>query len=434
MIDTASLCPRHGNPEAMDAGEPCPECVREAREAEGKSMTLIPTMPKDTSHAPTPKADISPWSKQNPQLQTAWDATSLRALMACPYRYYLSIVEGWRLAGPRIDLDFGILYHAALAEGMKVWAAGGTRDEAQDASLAYAINHSGHWDGEQTFIPWGGAYTLQWRCKGEKPYKNDKGNTAKCPYSHKLAGDYKWFLSFPEVPDKCPGCGGGVHSEARWVPENKNKDRYTLVRAVVWYWEEQPETATQGLQIVRFPDGRPAVELSFRIPSGVQNTYGEDIILCGHIDRMTQLGEGEYAHVFFNDYKTTKKALNKSYFSQYTPDVQMDHYDLSVSIMFPTLKPRGGMVEGAQLLVGGARFASKPLYRTEAMREEYMEDLIYWLEQAERYAQEGRWPKNRASCALCQFKGVCALPPGETRERALKAEYVKDPWNPLEAR
>lgn len=360
----------------------------------------------------------SPFSEHNPNLQIAWDSTSLKALQSCPRKYQYSILEGWRVQGGSNILEFGIHYHAALAVGMKVWAREDrSHSDAQLASVKYVMNAT--W-GEH---PWSGRYVESWRCKGEAKFKNEKGNAAKCPYSHKG----KWFLG--DGPPICGECGGGTQTEERWISADKARDRYALVRLVSWYWEEQPRCKDAGLQVVNLGEAGAAVELSFRLPTGYQNDWGEDYIICGHIDRLVRMGD----EVFFSDYKTTKKALGRSYFEGYSPDTQMDTYDLAASILYPKLRVKGGIVEGAQTMVGGAKFTAHPIHRSESQREEWLEELGYWFEEAEKFAKRDVWPMNRSACWLCQFKPVCSKPK-ESRERVLKADYVIEKWNPLQSR
>lgn len=54
------------------------------------------------------------WSEKVPNLQLAWDSTSLRALKTCPRKYYYSIVRGLRHKVPAFPLEFGILFHTAM--------------------------------------------------------------------------------------------------------------------------------------------------------------------------------------------------------------------------------------------------------------------------------------------------------------------------------
>lgn len=368
------------------------------------------------------------WSKANPRLQRAWDATSFRALMFCPRYYQYTVVEGWR--GSSVDLEFGILYHGALDVFEKARLTGATRDEAQLQAVRWALDNSGSYgppcatqpEGPR-WEPWGGQYESMWRCAGDVKYKNAKGNAAKCPYAHKG----NWQRTEP--PAICGECGGTIESHNRWVSARPEKDRYALLRMVVWYCEEQPLTLDEGARPIAFPDGTPAVELNFAVPLPWQTPGAEDYLLCGYLDGVKQFGPEH----FIGERKTTGKALNKLFWSGFTPHIQVDIYDVVGAALFPDLKIAGVLIEGAQALQSGARFGKHVAYRTEAQRQELFEDLRQWLDLAEKFAAEGRWPMNRANCWLCPFKGVCGKNPG-ARGALLAETFEKKHWNPLEER
>lgn len=378
----------------------------------------------------------SMWSMANPRLQIAWDATSLSSLMKCPRRYQYEIIEGWRGSG--VDLEFGGYFASAVETYKKERLNGRSKSEATIEALKFVLSATwvqdtpGPPDGsdrdsvsEHSGSPWGGRYELQWHCLGTEPYKNGKGNRAKCPWS--LKG--RWHPG--NGPSVCGECGSGTETAKRWLPGDKYKDRYSLIRLVVWYCDEQAEILNEspGLSPVKFPDGTNAVELSFAIPTPWRTASDETYILAGHMDSISALG----AEHFTTDNKSTKKPLDEKYWSQYSPNVQVDLYDLVGNLLYPQLNLRGVAIEGAQVLTGGARFAVKPMYRTEAQREEFWHEIEWWLKQAERYATENYWPMNRTACFLCPFKGICSKEPA-SRQMYLEGNFQKRHWNPLEER
>ena len=368
----------------------------------------------------------SPFSQHKPKLQIVVDSTSIGALQQCARFYQLAILEGYR--GSKVDLEFGGYFAKGVEIFKKARAEGKSRDEAQLLAVKEVVE--GSWvetANDAAFdvggYPWGGNYEAQWRCLGTSPYKNAKGNKAKCPWSHKG----KWH---PEpAPNTCGECGSDTETVRRYNPGNPAKNRHTLVRLMAWYCEEQPENLSSGLHTYVFPNGKPAVELSWKLPLPFQNKYGETYILAGHLDSIMTNG----LETFVSDNKTTKNALLKTYWKRYEPNTQVDIYDLAGSLLFPELGLRGVMIEAAQTLVDGARFGSHIFYRTEAQREELLNELGWWLGQAERHAEENYWPMNRKNCAMCPFQGICSKPPSE-RERYLKADFNVEHWNPLEER
>lgn len=382
----------------------------------------------------------SMFSKGNPRLQMVWDSTSLKQLQFCPTSYRLSIIEGWRQPNA-VDLEFGIMFANAVEEFKKARLQGRPKEDCLLASLKRVIRDSWVDGGDAgncecsegcngcenlSGRPWGGTYEEVWRCTGEEPYRNSKGNKAKCPYSHKG----KWFPA--PGPSTCGECGSATEVDRHWLPTDRIKNRVSLVRAVIWYVDEQPDSwETPGLHPYAFPDGRPAVELSFKIPLDLKTPYGESYILAGHMDSIMETSD--QSERFITDNKTTKKWMGKAFFAGYNPSTQFQIYDIAGSILFPDLNIRGVAVEGAQIMSDGARFGIQPFPQTEAQREESLINVQKWIKIGEAYAEKGEWPMATSNCWLCQFKSICSKDPG-IRETFLKADFVQRHWNPLEER
>ena len=79
---------------------------------------------------------------------------------------------------------------------------------------------------------------------------------------------------------------------------SKIRTRYYLVRALVWYLEHYKN---DPCETVILPSGKPAVELSFRVPLPIE-VGGVSLLLCGHIDRAVRFND----YLYVSDYKTTK--------------------------------------------------------------------------------------------------------------------------------
>ncbi len=56
----------------------------------------------------------SSFSKTSLGVQIGWDSTSLDLLKTCPYKYYLTMICGWRSKSLSVDLYFGLLVHSTL--------------------------------------------------------------------------------------------------------------------------------------------------------------------------------------------------------------------------------------------------------------------------------------------------------------------------------
>ncbi len=91
------------------------------------------------------------FSKEIPNLQVAWDATSLRPLLLCPRRYYYEIVRGFRHSGATdVHLVFGHHYHSALEIFDKAVLAGEEPEAAQLTALRHALTISRGWESDDT--------------------------------------------------------------------------------------------------------------------------------------------------------------------------------------------------------------------------------------------------------------------------------------------
>lgn len=78
-----------------------------------------------------------------PNLQTAWDSTTLGLLKTCPRKYQLNMILGYQ-EKDRIHLDFGIAYHVGLETHAKLIASGTEPELALRQSLVAAMKSA--WD------------------------------------------------------------------------------------------------------------------------------------------------------------------------------------------------------------------------------------------------------------------------------------------------
>lgn len=164
-----------------------------------------------------------------PGLQTFWDSTSLGLLKQCPYKYYLSMVEGWRSKIESHHLTFGILYHQCLELYDRLLVDGKSKEEAIRATVRKALCGSGQRDSEGKFHPW--------------------------------IVDQKMAM----------------------------KSREIFVRTVIWHIETFD---TSKEEICIRDDGKPMVELSFKFDAGLRfGSSGESVVLCGHLDKIVRFSE-----------------------------------------------------------------------------------------------------------------------------------------------
>ena len=303
----------------------------------------------------------SSFSTNIPNLQLAWDSTSLGALITCPRYYQYAIIDGWTPRSTSVHLTFGQHYHSALEHYDHAKFAGADHEEATRVATKHAL-------------------------------------------------EVTWENGRP------------------WFSDHNNKNRYTLVRSIVWYLEQFED---DPLVTIRLANGKPAVELSFRFETDFKSPDGAPFVYCGHIDRLATMNDEPYVV----DRKTTASTIGSDFFDKFNPDNQFSGYSFSSKVVWQ-VPTRGIIVDGAQIAVTFSRFRRGIVPISEASLEEWYKDLGYWLNLAVSFAINNYYPMNRKSCGNyggCQFRSICSKSPG-VREQWLKAGFVKRIWDPLKVR
>lgn len=307
-------------------------------------------------------------------LQFAWDSTSTGLLMDCPRKYYLTLIEGWRKKDESVHLRFGGIFAYCMESYAHAKAAGADHEDALDAAVARALLES--WDHDRD-----------------------------------------------ESGERIAGTGNP------WSPDNSpKKNRDTLLRTVIWYFEEYKNDNAKTLIL---PNGRPATEVSFKFESGIADPYGGEYLLAGHLDRGVEYADDP----FVMDQKTTGGGLGAYYFSQFDLSNQMSQYTFAGKIIW-NVPLRGVMIDAAAILVGSTTFGRAITMRSEGQLQEWHENLGNWFKLAHIFADSGKYPMNLQSCnnyGGCVFKGICSKDP-RVRDNFLKTDFEKRFWNPLEER
>lgn len=213
-----------------------------------------------------------------------------------------------------------------------------------------------------------------------------------------------------------------------WESDHSNKTRETLIRSIIWYLDHFKDDPAETVILA---NGKPAVELSFRLELDFGPIVDQPFVICGHLDRVCNYSGGAYVM----DRKTSTATLSSSYFDQYDPDNQMSLYTFAAQVIYQT-PVKGVIIDAVQIAVGFSRFSRGFTYRTEAQINEWLNDTRHWFRLAEQYATDGYWPMNDKSCHKyggCPFRHICQKSP-EVRQRFLESDFIKHPWNPLESR
>lgn len=339
-------------------------------------------------------------------LQIAWDATSLSTFKECPRKYQYQIIQNWTHPGQNKDIDFGHYFHTALEEYHKHVAHNVPHHRAVLLVVRATLERTGTRHRHSGFCP---------QC--------DSSSTG---YVEDPPGQWFWT---------CNGCGAvGAYIEGepptRFVPWDSGdtaKNRRTLVRSIVWYLDQYGER--DPFNVLTLPDGRPAVELSFRFEIDKLSPFGEPYWFCGHLDLGVELDGAAY----IMDHKTTGGTLSSDFFLHFSPDNQMSLYDFAGRVIFD--RPIAGVViDAAQIAVGFTRFARGFARRSVKQADEWFADAKWYIGLAEQFWQQQYYPMNDRACFRCQFKKICSKDPS-VRDMFLKADFVKrDGWDPLKIR
>lgn len=175
-----------------------------------------------------------------------------------------------------------------------------------------------------------------------------------------------------------------------WTSDDTNKNRFTLVRTVMWYLEQ---FANDTIETIQLASGKPAVELSFRMEFDFHAPDGQPYVGCGHIDRLG-LFQGD---VYILDRKTSKHTINMDWFKKFTPDNQFSMYMMATKVVY-RVPAKGLIVDAAQVAVNFSKFERQPVVRSTDTLEEWYRHLRRFIRQNEEYVAEDDWPMNDKSC------------------------------------
>lgn len=307
-----------------------------------------------------------------PGFQIAWDSTSLGALKTCPKLYFYEIIRGLQPKCKPLPLIYGIHYHAALESYDKLVAQGAEYEDAVRETVRYCL-----------------------RLEGQL-YTGDHGE-----------------------------------DEYRYMPRHTHctkRNRENLARSIVWYLEHY---RGDPAKTVILKNGKPAVELTFKMEIPMLAPSGDPMLLCGHMDRVVEFGDS----YFVMDHKTTAGALNDRFWNGFNPNNQVSLYTLAASVVLGE-DARGVIISACQLLVNSCRFARQQIHKTQAQTHEWLAEAQQWIGLAQTYAEKNYWPMNETSCGNyggCDFREICGADPA-LREKLINTKFHTRVWDPSKAR
>jgi len=109
-----------------------------------QSSSLTQTTLQELTKPKSELAVNSSFSTKVPNLQIAWDSTSLGALKTCPRYYQLAIVEGWQSRRLSVHLIFGLHYHSTLEAYDHAKCKGASHREAMEIAIQHVMEVT--WD------------------------------------------------------------------------------------------------------------------------------------------------------------------------------------------------------------------------------------------------------------------------------------------------
>lgn len=225
-----------------------------------------------------------------------------------------------------------------------------------------------------------------------------------------------------------------------WDSGDSYKNRFTLLRTVVWYLDKYGDN--DALETVILANGKPAVELSFSFPLGYTSQYtGQEFQMCGHLDRLATLNGVPY----IPDVKTSKNDIGPRFWQNHDPSNQFGTYLLAGQIVWK-LPVKGLIVDACQVQVGDSRFDRKLITKDQAQITEFHQSVIRWVKRMEEAALEAdglanpeeAYPMNETSCGKyngCDFLvgGICTKSPA-SRQKWLDEKFKLRVWDPLQRR
>lgn len=213
-----------------------------------------------------------------------------------------------------------------------------------------------------------------------------------------------------------------------WQSDHKLKTRQVLVRAVLGYIDHFKFDATKT---VLLDNGKPAVELSFRFEMDLDTPWGEPYALCGHLDRIAELDQGNYVL----DRKTTQKAFQHEYIEKYKPSGQMMQYTAGAKVGFHA-DVKGVIIDACYLGTNLDEYGRFMAGYTKDQIAEWLENTKFYIKMAEQYHAANLWPQNFEAChvyAGCHFRDLCGRDPA-VRPHFEKTMYEVRRWDPLQTR
>jgi len=208
------------------------------------------------------------------------------------------------------------------------------------------------------------------------------------------------------------------------VFEDDKKTRVTLIRTIVWYLDQFGDETDSAIKTTNLLDGTAAVEVSFALE------FDDDILLCGHLDRIVDFGDSLY----WMDQKTTGSTVGPYFFKSYEMSNQFHAYTWAGQVILKS-PIRGGIIDAAQIALNFSRFERGFFTSSPLQLEEWRESMLFVIAQTQSNTLLNKWPMNFTACDKyggCPYRMLCKSHPS-VRPHIVESYYTtpEKPWDPL---
>lgn len=319
-----------------------------------------------------------------PMFPHTFDSTIVAAIRSCQYKGYLQYMEHWKPKAESVHLVAG----GAFAKGIEVARKAYFERIAIFPTVTYTLDALGQ-----------NIRKVTWT---ETPFDGEREDAEALGVAALIAtyGDFE-------------------------CPSDSAKSLERTAGALEYYFSQYPLGA-DGLDPVKFANGKSAIEFSFALPLPVNHPVtGDPILYTGRCDMIGDFAGGRYVV----DEKTTT-SLGASWPRQWEMRSQFTGYIWAAREY--GIEAAGAMVRGVSILK--TKYDTMPAitYRGQHEIDRWLEQTCRDIERLKRSWEEGFYDMNLDhSCAEyggCGFVQVCKSPDPDTW---LPMYFEKRVWDPL---
>lgn len=231
-------------------------------------------------------------------------------------------------------------------------------------------------------------------------------------------------------------CGAVERFIKEWgdfpLMEEENKSFYNVLGALDSYFQIYPPATDHVKPYIA--NGKPAVEFTFALPTGILHPEtGEPILYGGRCDMIGDMG----GTLMIVDEKTTSQ-LGNSWSKKWQMRGQFAGYVMAARTL-GNLPVAGALIRGVSILKAGYGHAEAIVYFPEWQLERWwghvertLRDMVCNWQESKTHKDPRGFDQNFSdACAAyssCQFLNLCMV---ESPENWIDGYFVRNAWNPL---